>query len=374
MKLADVIKYEGDNSTFVWKHPCEDFNTLSQLIVHESQEAVFFANGQALDLFGPGRHTLTTQNLPLIGKLQRLPTGGETPFHCEVYFVNKAEQMAVNWGTNDRVQYIEPTYGFPLTIGACGEMSLRPEDSRRLIVKLVGTEQALTQAQLTACFRGILMTGVKTYLAQILKAGKINIFEIDTMLAELSEALRIRLAPTFLDYGMALERFLVTSVSKPDGNPEYERYKKLFFEESIGIREEKLAQQRALIRQETEAQKIVMESAALAKKRAQEGYTYGMQRGFDVAEGLAKNEGAGNFTAAGLGLGVAAGAGSGVGAAVAGMTAQAVAAATQPAQPADPTADFKQRLDKLVMMRDAKLLSDEEFASMKAALLAEIKR
>ena len=199
MKLADVIKYEGDNSTFVWKHPCEDFNTLSQLIVHESQEAVFFANGQALDLFGPGRHTLTTQNLPLIGKLQRLPTGGETPFHCEVYFVNKAEQMAVNWGTNDRVQYIEPTYGFPLTIGACGEMSLRPEDSRRLIVKLVGTEQALTQAQLTACFRGILMTGVKTYLAQILKAGKINIFEIDTMLAELSEALRIRLAPTFLD-------------------------------------------------------------------------------------------------------------------------------------------------------------------------------
>ena len=53
-KIADLIKYEGDNSTFIWKHPCEDFNSMTQLVVHESQEAIFFMNGQALDLFGPG--------------------------------------------------------------------------------------------------------------------------------------------------------------------------------------------------------------------------------------------------------------------------------------------------------------------------------
>ena len=67
--MADVfqiIKHEGDNSTFIWKSPVEDFNTGTQLIVHESQEAVFFMNGQALDLFGPGRYTLETQNIPLI--------------------------------------------------------------------------------------------------------------------------------------------------------------------------------------------------------------------------------------------------------------------------------------------------------------------
>ena len=63
-KIAEIIKYEGDNSTFIWKHPSEDFNSLTQLIVHESQEAVFFMNGQALDLFGPGRYTLETQNIP----------------------------------------------------------------------------------------------------------------------------------------------------------------------------------------------------------------------------------------------------------------------------------------------------------------------
>ena len=71
-KITDIIKYEGDNSTFIWKHPCEDFNSLTQLIVHESQEAIFFMNGQALDSFGPGRYTLETQNIPLIGKALKL--------------------------------------------------------------------------------------------------------------------------------------------------------------------------------------------------------------------------------------------------------------------------------------------------------------
>ena len=94
-QIAEIIKYEGDNSTFIWKHPCEDFNTTTQLIVHESQEAIFFMNGQALDLFGPGRHTLETQNIPLLRKFAN--TLLKTPFHCEVYFINKTEQMAIRW-------------------------------------------------------------------------------------------------------------------------------------------------------------------------------------------------------------------------------------------------------------------------------------
>lgn len=162
MAIADIIKYEGNNTTFIWKHPIEDFNTTSQLIVHESQEAIFFLNGQALDLFAPGRHTLETENIPVIRKFLNLPTGGQTPFHCEVYFINKVEQMAVKWGTDSRVQYVEPTYKFPLSIGASGEMSLRVEDSRKLLVKIVGTENFLAQAQLMSFFRAFLMTKVKS--------------------------------------------------------------------------------------------------------------------------------------------------------------------------------------------------------------------
>lgn len=424
MKLADVIQYEGDNSTLIWKHESEDFNTLSQLIVHESQEAVFYNNGQALDLFGPGRHTLKTQNLPIIGKLQRIPTDGVTPFHCEVYFINKTEQMAIKWGTDSKVGYVEPTYGFPLSIGASGEMSLRVEDSRRLLVKLVGTEPDLSQAKIVSYFRGILMTRIKTYIAQVMKANKISIFEVDELLNDFSEALRNKLYPDFMDYGVALEKFFVTTVVKPDGEPNYERFKAIFFEESVGIREEKLQQQRELIRQQTAAQKIIMESAAIAQKRQQEGYSYQQERGFDVAQGLAENEGVGNFSSAGIGLGMMAGVGGGMGAAVAGLTTQAMSpimsgipqteggfapvqggfapggfenpsmiqlkqdapeapaggpASEQagsfgtPAQPApDSMTAFKQKLDKLVMMKEAGLLSDEELAAMKSDLLKQL--
>ena len=192
-QIADIIKYEGDNSTFIWKHPCEDFNTTTQLIVHESQEAIFFMNGQALDLFGAGRYTLETQNIPLLRKFANISTDGKTPFHCEVYFINKTEQMAIKWGTDSKVQYIEPTYRFPLSIGASGEMALSVNDSRKLLVKLVGTERVLERNQLVTFFRAFLMTRVKTYIAQEMKASAINIFEIDENLEEFSKALQNRL-------------------------------------------------------------------------------------------------------------------------------------------------------------------------------------
>ncbi len=185
--ISEIIKYEGDNGTFIWKHPCEDFNSMTQLIVHESQEAIFFMNGQALDLFGPGRYTLETQNIPLIGKVLNRATGDKTPFHCEVYFINKTEQMSIKWGTDSKVQYIEPTYGFPISIGASGEMSLRVEDSRKLLVRLVGTERDLSQQKLVGFFRAFLMTRVKTYIAQVMKTNAINIFEIDENLTMFSE-------------------------------------------------------------------------------------------------------------------------------------------------------------------------------------------
>lgn len=100
-QIAQIIKYEGDNSTFVWKHPNEDFNSLTELIVHESQEAVFFMNGQALDLFGPGRYTLETQNIPKLGKLLNRATGDQTPFHCEVYLSIKRFRCRSN---GERIQ------------------------------------------------------------------------------------------------------------------------------------------------------------------------------------------------------------------------------------------------------------------------------
>ena len=332
--IASVIKYEGDNSTFIWKHPCEDFNTASQLIVHESQEAILFLNGQALDLFGPGRHTLETENIPILRHLINIPTGGVSAFHCEVYFINKTEQMAIRWGTDSKVQYVEPTYKFPLSIGASGEMSLCVDDSRKLLVKLVGKECILDRQQLTTYFRSILMTKVKTYIAQTMRANAINIFEIDESLETFSADIQQRLIPDFLDYGVQLKRFNVTTVVKPDGNPQYEKFKELHFRQYADIAEAKLKQQTDVIHAQTEAQKVVIDSQAQATKRMQEGYTYQQERGFDVAQDAVKNEGAGLFSNMGIGLGMMAGVGGTVGGMVGGAVSDAFSGITMQPQTA----------------------------------------
>ena len=308
-KIAEIIKYEGNNSTFIWKHPCEDFNSLTQLIVHESQEAIFMMNGQALDLFGAGRYTLETQNIPRLGKILNRTTGDRTPFHCEVYFINKTEQMAIKWGTDSKVQFIEPTYGFPLSIGASGEMALRVDESRKLLLKLVGTETDLSQAKIVHYFRAFLMTKVKSYMAQTIKTQKINIFEIDEKLQEISTQLKEMLCPDFEDYGVSLEKFFVTTIVKPDGDTQYEKFKSLHFRQYADIVEAKLRQQVGIIDEQTRAQQTIIESQAMATKRAQEGYTYQQERGFDVAEGFANNEGTGQFANMGVGLGMMAGVG-----------------------------------------------------------------
>lgn len=336
MPVFDVIKYEGDNSTFVWKHPREDFNTSSQLIVHETQEAIFFLNGQPLDLFGSGKYTLETQNIPLLRQVINIPTGGVSAFHCEVYFINKVEQMAIPWGTDSKVQYMEPTYGFPISVGAGGEMSLRVSDSKQLLVRLVGTESLLIREKLVSYFRAFLMARVKTYIAQIFKANRISIFEVDEHLTEFSEALREKLIPDFAEYGIALERFFVTRIVKPDGDAQYEKFKELHFRQYADIAEAKLRQQVGVIEQQTEAKKMVIASQGIAQKRQIEGYTYQQERGFDVAEHLAKNEGAGNFSSAGIGLGMMAGVGGAVGSTVGGMFSETFSGIqSTPAAPVD---------------------------------------
>ncbi len=369
---AEIIKYEGDNSTFIWKHPCEDFNSLTQLIVHESQEAIFFMNGQALDLFGPGRYTLETQNIPKIGKVLNRATGDKTPFHCEVYFINKTEQMSVKWGTDSKVTYIEPSYGFPISIGASGEMSLRAENSRKLLLKLVGTENCLGQQKLVSFFRAFLMTRVKTYIAQYMKNNAVSVFEIDEHLTAFSEALHGRLAPDFADYGISLERFFVTQVVKPDGERQYEKFKELHFRQYADIAEAKLRQQTDLIYAQTEAQKVVIDSQAQATKRAQEGYTYAQERGFDVAEKVAQNEAVGQFTNMGVGLGTMAGVGSAVGGMVGNAVGDAMNATAQPAQPDGGMEAFKAKVEKLNIMKNSGLITEQEFADMKAKLLSDI--
>lgn len=337
--VFQVIKYEGDNSIFIWKHPLEDFNSGTQLIVHESQEAVFFMNGQALDSFQAGRYTLNTENLPLVNRLFSRATDGQTPFHCEVYFFNKTEQMAIKWGTDSKIEYVEPTYNFPVQIGACGEMNLRLEEGRKLLLKVVGTERGITQAALVLKFRAFLMTRIKTYLATLIREKQINIFQIDEKLTEMSSALHASLDQDFADYGLALERFFVTTIVKPEEDANYRRFKELHFRQYADVAEAKLRQQVSVIDQQTQAQRMVIEAQGLAQKRSVEGYSYKDERGFDVAERVASNEATGQIANLGIGMGLIGGIGNAVGGAVGGIVQSTVASALNPTPPTSPDPD-----------------------------------
>ena len=232
--LASIIKYEGDNDTLVWKHPIEDFNWGSQLIVHESQEAIFFRDGQALDLFGAGRYTLETQQLPLLEKLYKLSTDMEGTFHSEVYFINKVVQTAIKWGTPEKVRFIDPLTGVPLELGASGELNLMVADSRKLLLKLVGTMRGIAWGDgegmtksLQASFRPLIANAVKTNLSAVIKDNAIDILEVDEKLDLISSTLRDKLLPGFEEYGLTIPQLYVTNVVLPENDPNFKRIREL---------------------------------------------------------------------------------------------------------------------------------------------------
>lgn len=320
--LPSVIKYEGDNRTLVWKHPIEDFYLGSQLIVHESQEAIFFRDGQALDLFGAGRYTLETQKLPMLDKLYHLPTDTEGTFHSEVYYINLTTQMGVKWGTDTKVRMFDPASGLHVALGASGECNLRVSDSRRLLLKVVGTASGITQNELfdvnIGAFRSMVMTQVKSYLPQAIRESGINVLEIDERLMELSEALRDKINPGLAEYGLTMPEFYVSRIVTPDDDPNFIEMKRLLAREKLepihqraaeatGRRQMTEAQTAAQlkiinakgeaealkIQKQAEAEGYQMQAAAEAAGMRMKGYTYQQETARQVGLAAMQNAGSG---------------------------------------------------------------------------------
>ena len=247
--VASIIKYEGDNQTLIWKHPIEDFNYGSQLIVHETQEAVFFRDGQALDSLGPGRHTLETQSMPILEKFYKLPTESTQTFHSEVYFINMTTQVGIKWGTDSKVRVKDPVAGFYVELGAGGDFSLRVTDARRLLLKLVGTTGGLTHSDLmadnsiggvsqqTSFFRGLIMTQVKSYLARTVRECGINTLEIDEYLPQLSDGLKVLINEELRDYGMEMPYFRVSRIVEPKDDLNYQRLKQQYATAALDVKD-----------------------------------------------------------------------------------------------------------------------------------------
>lgn len=269
--LIQVVSYDRGGDCLVWKYPEDSICLGSQLIVHETQEALFLRDGRALDLFGAGRYTLNTGNLPMMGKLYKIPTEGDSIFQAEVYFVNLVTQMGIKWGTDSKVRLFDPSSGLYMEVGASGTFSLRVIDSRRLIVKVVGKNSEFTTEEINgiqSCdagnmmgkFRALIVSRIKTQLARTIKKLQINILEIDSYLDELSENIRDELNSTLEKYGLEMPEFYVTTVLLPDEDPNFRRLKQQFADRTLLIRQEEIlkaeaeaSRQRKMVEAETNA-------------------------------------------------------------------------------------------------------------------------
>ena len=234
MGISTIIKYEGSNDAFIWKFPGEDFNNLTQLVVNESQEAIFFYNGQAMDTFGPGRYTLDTDNIPILTKAANLVTGVSI-MHCTVYYINKTVRMAVKWGTDSKVRFVEPTMGIPVELGASGEMNLMVSDGRKMLIKLVGAMGGIAWEEtganfaksLQQSFRPLISTQVKSNLPVVIREQNIDIVDVDQHLDLLSDALWKKLVSGFEEYGLTIPQFYVTNIVLPESDPNFRKLREL---------------------------------------------------------------------------------------------------------------------------------------------------
>ncbi len=216
MPLASVIKFEGSPDELVWKSPIEDFNTTSQLVVDETHEALLVVNGNAADLFGPGTHTLSLPNIPILRTLVNIPTGGETPFPCKVFYINKVHQMDLLWGTQGAIALEDPLYDIFMHVMLHGSMSISVDNARKFMLKLVGFRGSFDASSLVAKFRGIISANVKDCISKIMINGKLSYFMMNANLLEVSEVVKERLDQIFEDYGVIVQFFNIESIEVPD--------------------------------------------------------------------------------------------------------------------------------------------------------------
>ena len=182
----------------------------AQLIVQQAQEAVFFRDGKAMDVFGPGRYTLTTANVPILTRILTIPWE-KSPFQAAVYFVGKQTFVDQRWGTKTPITMRDPDFGL-VRLRGFGKFAFRVVDTPLLINSLVGTRGRYTTEQVTSYLKDVIVSGLTDFLAT---AG-IGLIDLPSKFDEVASAARIKLADAFTKFGLELTDFVINSITPPE--------------------------------------------------------------------------------------------------------------------------------------------------------------
>ena len=214
--FMSVIKYEGSNEFVIWKVPYEDFNSHSKVIVAESMDALFYKNGVVEEVLSSGSYDLSTGNYPFLSRIRNSLTDGVSIYNCQIYYVNKADQMEVKWGTPSPISVKDVNFqNIPTMITANGAYTIQIVDSKKFFVKMVGMNAgSLTAKDVNAKIRSPVNEAVTRNLSTILASESIatglDLLElVSTKITDIAQKVQETIEPMLDSYGIRLVRFNV---------------------------------------------------------------------------------------------------------------------------------------------------------------------
>lgn len=233
MAIIDFVRWapQEGHTIYAWRFPETNLSTYTQLVVQESQEAVLFSKGQIIGKFGPGKHTLNTENLPILRRLYGIPFGGKNPFTAEVWFVNKLQPYNISWEI-DRMSIHDVDYNTMLPLTASGQYGLRIVDSEKFLVKVVGAKAKFTEFDMTSQFKGEFTTKCKSAILQYMQGNRVGFKQISAYLDMISDHLRNMMNPFWSELGLELMKFYVSTIEIDDSTPDGKRVKDALAQQS----------------------------------------------------------------------------------------------------------------------------------------------
>ncbi|MDY3857470.1 MAG: SPFH domain-containing protein [Muribaculaceae bacterium] len=226
MAIIDCVMWnpQGSEITYAYKFPNDNLSTYTQLVVNESQVALLFSKGQLMGKFGPGKHTLSTENLPILRSLYGFPFGGKNPFTAQVWFVNLVETFNIPYHVGQLPMH-DPDYQTQLPLAVEGQYGLKVVEPEKFLIRMVGTRNVFTQRDLTAQFTGEFTTKVKSMILQFMIQNHVGYKQISAFLDPLSTQLRDQLNQFWEEMGLQLPKFYVSTIDIDTSTPEGRRIK-----------------------------------------------------------------------------------------------------------------------------------------------------
>jgi membrane protease subunit (stomatin/prohibitin family) len=299
-----------------------DIKMGAQLIVQDSQTAVFYRDGKALDIFGSGRHTLTTANIPLITKLLSLPFGFNSPFQAQVYFVSMKKFIDLKWGTKSPINFRDSELNY-VQLRASGKFSIRVKDPQMFINEIVGTQGKYTTMEIEDYLRDSIVSKLNVVLGKNLK----TVFELGQYYAQIETAAKAEVTDFFNAMGIELTDMIIVGIVPPD-----------------------------------EVQEKINERSSMAAVGDLDAYMK-----FKTAQAMekaAENEGQGGTAGIGVGLGA--------GMTMANMMMGSMGQQQGSQQKKESSEDVLATIEKLAKLKDAGALTAEEFEAKKKELLSKL--